>query len=49
MTEREKDERDLAILRLADAGAVPSEIAEMFKVDADYVAALIREARNDPS
>ena len=49
MTEREKDERDLAILKWSDAGMTPAELAEMFDVSAPYVAALILEAEDDPS
>ena len=49
MTEREKDERDLAILKWSEAGMTPAELAEMFDVDRDYVARLVREAGDDPS
>ena len=49
VTEREKDKRDLAILKWSDAGMTPAELAEMFDVPAPYVVALIMEAEDDPS
>jgi hypothetical protein len=44
MTERERDERDLAMLRLHENGATLQEVAELFNVPASYVWALVKEA-----
>lgn len=46
MTERERDERDLAMLDLHAEGATLKEIAELFDVTTDYVAQLAKEAWN---
>jgi transposase len=47
MTERELDERDLALLDVHAEGATIGEIAELFDVDREYVARLVREAWGD--
>lgn len=47
MTERELDERDLMFLDMSAEGATIAEIAELFDVDREYVARLVREAWGD--
>lgn len=46
MTERELDERDLMFLDMSAEGATIAEISELFDVDREYVARLIRECRD---
>jgi hypothetical protein len=45
MTERERDERDLAILDMLKRGATQSATAQLFNVTPYYVKRLVRETK----
>lgn len=45
MTERERDERDLAILDLLKRGATQGAAAQLFNVTPYYVKRLVRETK----
>lgn len=47
MTERERDERDLAMLRLHESGATLKELSELFDVPPSYVWELVKEAGSE--
>lgn len=45
MNERERDERDLQILRALDEGATRAGVARAYRVSLQYIAKLVRESR----
>jgi hypothetical protein len=45
MTEREEDERDLAILDYLTRGGSPSAAARLFNVTVEYVEVLVDESK----
>lgn len=45
MNERERDERDLQILRALDEGATRAGVARAYKVSLQYIDELVRESR----
>jgi hypothetical protein len=45
MTERERDERDLQILRLLDDGATKASIMRVYKVTLQYINKLLKESK----
>ena len=47
MTERERDERDLKILRSYEFGAAKKRLAEEYNVPVSYIGELLKEAFGD--
>lgn len=47
MTERERDERDLTMLELYEAGAAKTHLMRRFGVSKHYLYKLVREALGD--
>ena len=45
VNERERDERDLQILRALDDGATRAGVARAYKVSLQYIDELVRESR----
>jgi len=45
VNERERDERDLQILRALDEGATRAGVARAYKVSLQYIAKLVRESK----
>ena len=45
VNERERDERDLQILRALDEGATRAGVARAYRVSLQYIAKLVRESR----
>ena len=45
VNERERDERDLQILRALEEGATRAGVARAYKVSLQYIAKLVRESR----